>query len=210
MTPWVPAHPHTLRPEPKVAGRRERQRGNTSPAEGKGKEAAGNIGGFIRKYISNVSSCPCRARTIRIHLTQGAAPRCFALPWARFLLGFQPVQAPNCVVTVVFVVVNHTIGTKSPGRPAGMRGCLRDRRSYYTFRQRWKSLRHPRPIGEPHRSGNLRPVPPTGIRVCYRACNATLSPLSEVSYGRHIYSRNSNRRIGGIQCHRHGCHFPGT
>ena len=28
MTPWVPAHPHTLRPEPKVAGRRERQRGS--------------------------------------------------------------------------------------------------------------------------------------------------------------------------------------
>ena len=42
-----------------------------SPAEGKGKVAAGNIGGSIRKYISNVSSCPCRARTIRIHLTQG-------------------------------------------------------------------------------------------------------------------------------------------
>ena len=79
-----------------------------SPAEGKGKVAAGNIGGFIRIYISNVSSCPCRARTIRIHLTQGAAPRCFALPWARFLLGFQPVQAPTCVVTVVLVVVNHT------------------------------------------------------------------------------------------------------
>ena len=27
-TPWVPAHPHTLRPEPKVAGRRERQSGS--------------------------------------------------------------------------------------------------------------------------------------------------------------------------------------
>ncbi len=35
------------------------------------KVAAGNIGSSIRKYISNVSSCPCRARTIRIHLTQG-------------------------------------------------------------------------------------------------------------------------------------------
>ena len=69
--PGYPGHPHTLRPEPKVAGRRERQRGNTSPAEGKGKVAAGNIGGSIRKYISNVSSCPCRARTIRKHLTQG-------------------------------------------------------------------------------------------------------------------------------------------
>ena len=106
MTPWVPAHPHTLRPEPKVAGRRERQRGNTSPAEGKGKVAAGNIGGFIRIYISNVSSCPCRARTIRIHLTQGAAPRCFALPWAGFLLGLQPVHVPS-VVLIVRVFINH-------------------------------------------------------------------------------------------------------
>ena len=107
--PGYPGHPHTLRPEPKVAGRRERQRGNTSPAEGKGKVAAGNIGGFIRIYISNVSSCPCRARTIRIHLTQGAAPRCFALPWARFLLGFQPVHVPSVVliVLVIRVFINH-------------------------------------------------------------------------------------------------------
>ena len=41
---------------------------------------------FIRKCISDVSSCPCRARTIRMHFTQGVAPLCFALPWARFLL----------------------------------------------------------------------------------------------------------------------------
>ena len=70
------------------------------------KVAAGNIGGFIRIYISNVSSCPCRARTIRIHLTQGAAPRCFALPWAGFLLGLQPVHVPS-VVLIVRVFINH-------------------------------------------------------------------------------------------------------
>ena len=53
---------------------------------------------FIRKCISDVSSCPCRARTIRMHFTQGVA-LCFALPlesrvsfatlilpWTKFLL----------------------------------------------------------------------------------------------------------------------------
>ena len=66
---------------------------------------------------------------------------------------------------------------QSPEQLARMLECLRDRRLYFAFRQRWKSLRHPRPIGEPHHSGNLRPVPPTGTRDCYRACNGVLFPF---------------------------------
>ena len=33
-------------------------------------------------------------------LSQGAAPRCSALPWARFLLGFQPVHGTAVVIAV--------------------------------------------------------------------------------------------------------------
>ena len=41
-----------------------------SPAEGKGKVAAGNIGGFIRIYISNVSSCPCYRLFISVQISK--------------------------------------------------------------------------------------------------------------------------------------------
>ena len=77
------------RPEPKVAGRRERQRGSTSPAEGKGNGAtrrrpkgkATGQQGTLEIPFANVSSCPCRARTMRL-FTQGATP-----PSAPFALG---------------------------------------------------------------------------------------------------------------------------
>ena len=74
------------RPEPKVAGRRERQRGNTSPAEGKGKVAAGNIGSSIRKYISNVPLAPV-GRGPSGYILPRVSFATLILPWARFLLG---------------------------------------------------------------------------------------------------------------------------
>ena len=98
------------RPEPKVAGRRERQRGSTSPAEGKGNGATRRRPKGKAKWQQGTLEVPSGNTFQTFPLAPaGRGPSGYILPrvsfatlilpWARFLLGFQPVQGPSFFIS---------------------------------------------------------------------------------------------------------------